>query len=64
LAETIKEVVGFQGELTFDASKPDGTPRKQLDVPKLRNLGWQARIGLKEGRKTPIAGSLSGANRF
>ena len=49
LAETIKEVVGFQGELTFDASKPDGTPRKLLDVTKLRKLGWQARIGLKEG---------------
>lgn len=49
LALIIKEAVGYQGELVFDTSKPDGTPRKLLDVSKLRGLGWQARIDLKTG---------------
>ncbi len=49
LAETIKDIVGFQGELVFDKSKPDGTPRKLLDVSKLAALGWKARISLEEG---------------
>ena len=49
LAETIKDVVGFEGELVFDTTKPDGTPRKLLDVSKLRGLGWQSKISLKEG---------------
>jgi GDP-L-fucose synthase len=49
LAELICDVVGFDGELTFDASKPDGTPRKLLDVSKLNALGWRAKISLREG---------------
>lgn len=49
LAETVLKVVGFQGELTFDTSKPDGTPRKLMDVSRLRGLGWQARTRLHEG---------------
>lgn len=49
LAETIAEVTGFQGRLVFDASKPDGTPRKLMDVSTLKALGWQASIGLREG---------------
>src|SRR4051794_18457940 len=49
LAELICEVVGFRGALVFDAMKPDGTPRKLLDSSKLRALGWQPRIGLREG---------------
>jgi GDP-L-fucose synthase len=49
LAELIGEVVGYQGEITFDSSKPDGTPRKLLDVSRLRHVGWQPKIGLKEG---------------
>ncbi|AYD47980.1 GDP-L-fucose synthase [Arachidicoccus soli] len=49
LALLIKEIVEYKGELVFDASKPDGTPRKLMDVTKLNNLGWQAKIGLKEG---------------
>ena len=49
LAEMIKSVVGFDGELVFDASKPDGTPRKLLDVSRLKDLGWEATIGLEEG---------------
>jgi len=49
LAETVVKVVGFQGDLTFDASKPDGTPRKLMDVSRLHGLGWQARTGLEDG---------------
>ncbi|HEY6112390.1 MAG TPA: NAD-dependent epimerase/dehydratase family protein, partial [Chthoniobacterales bacterium] len=49
LAEIICDVIGFDGELTWDTSKPDGTPRKLLDVTKLKNLGWQPTIPLREG---------------
>ena len=49
LAELIREVVGYRGELRFDRSKPDGTPRKLLDVSRLQSLGWQAGIPLREG---------------
>lgn len=49
LAETVMSVVGFTGRIAFDASKPDGTPRKLLDVGRLRDIGWQARIPLREG---------------
>ncbi len=45
----IKEIVGFQGNLIFDNSKPDGTPRKLLDVSKINDLGWKHEINLKEG---------------
>ena len=49
LAETIKRVVGYEGELKFDASKPNGTPRKLLDVSKINSLGWRANISLTDG---------------
>jgi GDP-L-fucose synthase len=49
LAECICKVTGFEGELVFDASKPDGTPRKLLDVSRLAQMGWHATIGLEEG---------------
>jgi GDP-L-fucose synthase len=49
LAGLICDVVGFDGELTFDPSKPDGTPRKLLDISKIRSLGWQPTIPLREG---------------
>jgi GDP-L-fucose synthase len=49
LAETVMSVVGFAGRIAFDASKPDGTPRKLLDVSRLRDIGWRARIPLREG---------------
>jgi len=49
LAELICDVVGFQGDLAWDAAKPDGTPRKLLDVSKLHGLGWHHTIGLREG---------------
>ena len=49
LAETMKRVVGFDGELVFDTSKPDGTPRKLMDVSRLKALGWEANISLEIG---------------
>ena len=49
LAETIKEVIGYKGEIVNDLSKPDGTPRKLLDVSKLEATGWKYKIELKEG---------------
>lgn len=51
LALLIKETVGYEGEITFDPSKPDGTPRKLMDVSKLHALGWKHQIDLKEGLK-------------
>ena len=49
LAEMIKEIVGYAGELKWNTEKPDGTPRKLMDVSRLHNLGWKHRIGLREG---------------
>ena len=49
LAELIAEVVGYSGDIAFDPSRPDGTPRKLLDVSRMRSLGWNPRIGLREG---------------
>lgn len=51
LAETVKRVVGFEGKLTFDSTKPDGTPRKLLDVSRLHGMGWQHKIDLESGLK-------------
>jgi GDP-L-fucose synthase len=55
LAEAVAEATGFQGEILWDASKPDGTPKKQLDVSRLASLGWQARIPLAEGLSSTVA---------
>ena len=49
LAETVARVLGFDGELVFDATKPDGTPRKLMDVSLLHGLGWRHKVGLEEG---------------
>jgi GDP-L-fucose synthase len=51
LAETIQEIVGHKGEIIWDSSKPDGTPRKLMDVSKMKAQGWEAKIDLKEGIK-------------
>lgn len=59
LALLIKEIVGFDGEIIFDSSKPDGTPRKLMDVSKLNSLGWKAKIGLKEGIEKVYAEKFS-----
>ena len=52
LALLIREIVGFEGELAFDASKPDGTPRKLMDVSQINSLGWEAQIHLRDGIET------------
>jgi len=62
LAETIRDVVGFEGELVFDTTKPDGTLRKLLDVSKLRGLGWQAKISLQAGLTSTYAWFLANQN--
>jgi GDP-L-fucose synthase len=49
LANLVKEIVGFTGEIKMDASKPDGTPRKLMDVSKLEKVGWKYKISLQEG---------------
>ncbi len=49
LAKMIAQLAGFTGKIVFDASKPDGTPRKLMDVSRLTNMGWRAKIGLSEG---------------
>ena len=49
LADIVRDVVGFEGEIVYDASKPDGTPRKLVDTSKINGLGWQAKTGLAEG---------------
>jgi GDP-L-fucose synthase len=59
LAELICEVLGFRGALTFDSSKPDGTPRKLLDISKIKALGWSPRIGLRDGIRLTYGSFLS-----
>ncbi|HVU36679.1 MAG TPA: GDP-L-fucose synthase [Opitutaceae bacterium] len=58
LTELVAEVVGYRGRIDWDASKPDGTPRKLLDVSRLATLGWRARIGLREGVTATYASFL------
>jgi GDP-L-fucose synthase len=59
LARVIADVVGYHGELVFDANKPDGTPRKRLDTTHLDTLGWQARIQLRQGLQQTYATFIS-----
>jgi GDP-L-fucose synthase len=56
LARLVQQIIGFKGEIDHDLSKPDGTPRKLLDVGKMRGLGWEAKIGLEEGIERVYAG--------
>lgn len=63
LAETVMDVVGFQGEIIFDSSKPDGTPRKLLDVSRLAHLGWRAQTGLVTGITQAYGDYLSRSGR-
>lgn len=63
LALTIKRIVGYEGDLEFDNSKPDGTPRKLLDVSTLEKAGWRYKTGLEEGIRLVYADFLSGASR-
>ena len=64
LAETIVEVVGFKGELKFDTSKPDGAPRKLLNVDRLKDLDWQAKFSLKEGLNDTYQWYLKNSNEI
>ncbi|SUX98167.1 GDP-L-fucose synthetase [Citrobacter koseri] len=62
MAETMATVVGYTGKIVFDASKPDGTPRKLMDVNRLRNLGWQYRYNLQDGLQLTYNWYLSNLN--
>jgi GDP-L-fucose synthase len=54
LAELVAELAGFEGEIAWDSTKPDGTPRKVLDVTKVKSLGWAPAISLREGIASTI----------
>jgi GDP-L-fucose synthase len=60
LAELVRRIVGYEGEIVWDVSKPDGTPRKRLDVTKISSLGWQPRISLEQGIRITYDWYLSG----
>ncbi len=64
LAEKIKEVIGYTGDIRFDSSKPDGTPRKIVDVTKLSALGWRANISLDQGLKRTYRDFLDSFSRI
>ena len=55
LAEAVAEAVGYKGVIQWDTTKPDGTPKKQLDVSRLSAMGWRARISLSEGLAATVA---------
>jgi GDP-L-fucose synthase len=59
LALTVKNIIGFEGELTFDDSKPDGTPRKLMDVSKINDSGWRCKTALEDGIKLAFEDALS-----
>ena len=59
LTECVADVTNFKGKITWDASKPDGTPRKLLDVSCLAKLGWKARLGLRDGVEKTYASFLA-----
>jgi len=63
LAQTMAEITGFTGRLVFDAKKPEGTPRKVLDVSRLTSLGWQAKISLRDGLASTYAWFVNQARR-
>ena len=64
LAQTVGQVVGYQGEIDFDTSKPDGAPRKLMDSSRLKSLGWQAKVSLQDGLAKAYADFLSHARAF
>ncbi len=64
LAQTVAKVVGYRGRIVFDASKPDGTPRKLLDVSRLNSLGWFHEIGLEQGLASTYQWFLENQQRF
>jgi GDP-L-fucose synthase len=62
MAETMKEVIGYKGKLTFDTTKPDGAPRKLIDVTRLENMGWKYSVDLKDGLADTYKWYLEGCN--
>jgi GDP-L-fucose synthase len=64
LSNVISEVVGYRGEIRFDQSKPDGTPRKLLDISKIINLGWKPKINLKKGLESTYEWYLRNLNNL
>ncbi|MDT8953428.1 GDP-L-fucose synthase [Aeromonas caviae] len=64
MAETMAKVVGFEGEITFDTTKPDGTPRKLMDVSRLASLGWNYQVSLEEGLSTTYQWFLENQESF
>ncbi|MCY1220821.1 GDP-L-fucose synthase [compost metagenome] len=64
LAETLAKVTGFNGRLSFDSSKPDGAPRKLMDVSRLNALGWEASIDLENGLRDAYQWFLSHQEHF
>ena len=64
LAETIQQVVGHKGKLVWDSSKPDGTPRKLMDISKMHNLGWKHKVDLKQGIEKTYAWFLENIENF
>lgn len=64
MAETMASVVGYQGKIVFDVTKPDGTPRKLMDVTRLKNLGWQYQYNLHEGLSLTYKWFIENINSF
>ena len=64
LAMLIKNIVGFEGDIIFDRSKPDGMPRKLLDASRIRKLGWSPRISLEDGIRETCKWYLRNKNKF
>jgi GDP-L-fucose synthase len=64
LVETVAQVVGFEGEIEFDSTKPDGSPRKLMDVSRLKSLGWESSISLDEGLRKTYAWFLLNQDNF
>ncbi|MHA2939526.1 GDP-L-fucose synthase [Vibrio sp. RC27] len=64
LVETVAKVVGYQGKIVFDTTKPDGTPRKLMDVSRLANLGWKAQVSLEQGLATTYQWFLDNQDTF
>jgi GDP-L-fucose synthase len=64
LVETVAKVISFDGEIVFDATKPDGAPRKLMNVDRLKSLGWQYSYSLEEGLKDAYQWFLDNQNNF
>jgi GDP-L-fucose synthase len=60
----IKEIIGFKGDIKFDSSKPDGTPKKQLDVSLLFELGWKPKTSLRDGIKQTYEWYVKNQDRY